>query len=212
MALIAGDIVTRVSVTLNDTSNVRYAVSELLTYISDGQRRVVQLVPAAFSATTQFNLATGSKQTLPGTALRLLDVVRNSTSSGTPGGRPVRQTKSEVLDEENINWHFKPTTTTFVEHFVYEPNKDAKTFYVYPPPATTALWVDIVISKDPPAVTAIGNALSVDPQYHEPIIDYVIARAVSRDAEQADEEDRAEKHMNFFLQGIGFGAKNNVAN
>ena len=71
------DILDRASIILQDNTNVRFPNAELLKFFNDAQREVVLHRPDAKMVNTTLDLATGSKQTLPSSALRLIDVVRN---------------------------------------------------------------------------------------------------------------------------------------
>ena len=55
MAISGSDILSRVRDTLQDTTSVRWTDAELLRYLNDGQREVVNMKPDASALTATFN-------------------------------------------------------------------------------------------------------------------------------------------------------------
>ena len=79
------DVLDRAAIILQDNTNVRFPNEELLKFFNDAQKEVVLHRPDAKMVNTTFDCASGSKQTLPSAALRLIEVIRNV------GGRAVTQ-------------------------------------------------------------------------------------------------------------------------
>lgn len=239
MALTLAQVTTRAADVLQDAANVRWTKAEIARWVSDAQRRVVDLVPAAYIVTVTVPLAITCQQVLPqagtgtvspggatltGTGTHLIDIIRNNKPDGSAPGRPVSKIDRKTLDQEDVNWHSAPANLSqgFVEYFVYEPDNDRANFYVYPKPlvagvdrSATGQGVDIMISGDPPELTTPTNdntALVIDPQFHECVIDYVVARAVSKDGESGNQMQRASAHMANFMTGLGLGPKRSADN
>ena len=85
--LTGANIITRVQDTLQDTTSVRWPEAELLRYINDAQREIVNFRPDSSSKTANMQLATGTLQSLPTEGLRLIKVTRNmSDASGVLQG------------------------------------------------------------------------------------------------------------------------------
>lgn len=201
------DIIDRASRIIQDTSNVRWTKAELLDYFNDAQREVVLHRPDAKTVNENFTCAAASKQTLPAAALRLIDVVRNVD------GRVVTQVSRQVLDEQLPNWHNEPSAgSTYVKHFVYDP-RDPKTFYLYQKPQNT-VQIEIVYSTAPSTVTSSTGdendlsdisttVIGLDDVYSNPLLDYVLFRAYSKDTEYAGNMERAAMHLQNFANSLG---------
>ena len=71
------DILDRASIILQDEAHTRFPNAELLKFFNDAQREVIMHRPDANSVTSTLDCVSGTKQTLPSSALRLLDVHRN---------------------------------------------------------------------------------------------------------------------------------------
>lgn len=179
--MLASEIIDRARIVLNDLDGVRWLDSELLKWINDGQRLIALVRPDASMANTSITLAAGTKQALPADGLRLLDIVRNLNADGS-GGRSVRMIDRDILDTQNFNWHSEAGQAV-VKNFVYD-NRDPKTFYVYPPALNTSR-LEIVYSKNPTDATTAGSTLAVADIYCDPLLNYVLFRAYSKDAEFA---------------------------
>lgn len=62
------NLLLRIEDTLQDTTNVRWSEAELLRYINDAQREIVNLRPEASADHANVQLATGTEQ-----AIQMLD-------------------------------------------------------------------------------------------------------------------------------------------
>ena len=123
MAITAQSIVHRVVDILQDTTSVRWPVSELVRYLNDGQREVVLYRPDATIKSATVECVAGAKQTLPTDGAKLIDVIRNSASAGT--NKAVRMVAREVLDAQIPNW-YGLTGELDVVHFTYDPRGRAE--------------------------------------------------------------------------------------
>ena len=196
------DILGRASIILQDSTNVRFPNDELLKFFNDAQKEVVLHRPDAnMQNVNNFTCAAGSKQTIPTTGLRLVDVIRNV------GGRAITQVDRKILDETLPNWHETTADATRkIEHFIFDP-ADPKHFYVYPK-ATNAFQLEIVYSAAPTDI-AISNfntdttTISVDDVYANSLLDYVLYRAYQKDSEFAGNAQRSMMHYQGFTNALG---------
>tara|TARA_B100001059_G_scaffold65800_2_gene62207 strand:+ start:24321 stop:25001 length:681 start_codon:yes stop_codon:yes gene_type:complete len=196
------DILGRASIILQDSTNVRFPNDELLKFFNDAQKEVVLHRPDAnMQNVNNFTCVAGSKQTIPTTGLRLVDVVRNVA------GRAITQVDRKILDETLPNWHETTADgTRKIEHFIFDP-ADPKHFYVYPK-ATTAFNLEIVYSAAPTDIS-ISNfssdttVISLDDVYANAILDYILYRAYQKDSEFAGNAQRSMMHYQGFTNALG---------
>jgi hypothetical protein len=201
--LTAQNLIDRVNDTLQDSTNVRWPTAELLRYLNDGQREIVLLRPDASVATDAVQLtANETKQSLPAAGIRLLDVIRNMGSTGSAPGISVRLISREVLDAQLPTWHSDPGQAT-VKHFMFD-SRNPKVYYVYPRVhATTPVYVELVYSSSPADVAAANNTITLDDIYANALIDFMLYRAYSKDAEYAANSGYAQQHYQSFLTSLG---------
>lgn len=195
--MLASDIILRAAHLLFDESNVRWTKSELLRYISDGQRQIVLLRPDAGAVTATVTLVAGTKQGIPAsTGIRFLRAMRNMGSGGgeTPG-RAIRECSRVALDNEQPDWH-SDTPTNVIQHYIFD-NIAPQVYYVYPP-AQAGTKVEIVYSAVPPAVTTEGQTLALTDQYINALLDWVMYRCYAKDASYAGNMQRAQAHLEAF--------------
>ena len=206
MAISAQSIVHRVVDILQDTTSVRWPVSELVRYLNDGQREVVLYRPDATIKSATVACVAGAKQTLPNDGAKLIDVIRNSASAGT--NKAVRMVAREVLDAQIPNWYGLSGELDVV-HFTYDP-RDPKTFFVYPPALTTTR-VDITYSAFPTDVSEpaagstyddVSGNLDLPDIYGNVVTDYILYRAYSKDSEYAGNAQRAQAHYGAFANAL----------
>ena len=217
--MLASDVLDRARLLLQDESAVRWLDTEQYRWLTDGQRVIVLVRPDACVANVQITLVAGTKQSLPAGALRLLDVVRNvpvtPTGASTPtSGRAVRLVDREVLDTQNPNWHFaKPALV--IRNYVYD-NRDPLNFYVSPPatapdPRFGSAKLEIIHSKLPAAVVALTDTLTIPDIYMDPLLNYVMFRSYSKDAQFAQNAQLASAYMTTFMAMLGVKTKHDVA-
>jgi hypothetical protein len=206
MAITAQSIIHRVVDILQDTTSVRWPVSELVRYLNDGQREVVLYRPDATIKSATVACDAGPKQTLPDDGAKLIDVIRNSASAGT--NKAVRMVAREVLDAQIPNW-YGLTGELDVVHFTYDP-RDPQTFFVYPPALTTTR-VDITYSAFPTDVSEpaagstyddVSGNLDLPDIYGNVVTDYILYRAYSKDSEYAGNAQRAQAHYGAFANAL----------
>ena len=206
------NILLRVKDTLQDTTSVRWTEAELLRYINDAQREIVNLRPDSSADHANVQLDTGTEQAIPDVGLRLIKVVRNMSAAGgsATGKRAIRIVDREILDSQEPNWH-DPTVsgdaahTTTVKHYVFDED-DPRKYYVYPGVAGNA-YVEIVFSRTPTDLANTSATLYIDDIYANAVIDYVLYRAYMKDAEFAGNQQRASAHYNLFLTSVSSGGQ-----
>lgn len=196
------DVLGRASIILQDSSNVRFPNAELLKFFNDAQKEIILHRPDAnMQSLANHQCIAGSRQTIPTTGLRLIDVVRNQ------GGRAITQVDRKILDETLPNWHETVADATRkIEHFVFDP-ADPKHFYVYPK-GTTSHYLEIVYSAAPTDIaisdfSSDTTVISVDDIYSNAILDYVLYRSYQKDSEFAGNSQRAAMHYSGFSSALG---------
>lgn len=194
------DILDRASIILQDNTNVRFPNDELLKFFNDAQKEVVLHRPDANMNNQSITLVAGSKQSLPSTGLRLIDVVRNVS------GKAVTQVDRQILDETLPNWHETVAGSDGIEHFIYDP-ADPKNFYVYPK-GTDSISLEIVYSSAP-SDQPVGNfdtdtsTITLDDIYANCLLDYILYRAYQKDSEYAGNAQRSMMHYQGFSNALG---------
>jgi len=204
------DIIRRVEDVLQDT-NVRWPRLELQNWINEAYLAVVLLRPDANSKAGAFSCAAGTRQnvttTFP-TALRLLDVTRNLSTGSAK--KVIRFVARPVLDDQLPAWHAE-TETLNIQYYTFDA-RQPKEFFVYPP-AQAGAEVEVVYTAAPGAHalseadldpdTGSAETIKLDDTYMTPIIDWVLYRAYSKDAEYGANEARAAASYQTFNAAIG---------
>jgi hypothetical protein len=214
------DIIRRVEDVLQDT-NIRWPRTELQNWMNESYLAITLARPDANAKTGSFTCAAGTRQTLTKSTndggfpsgLRLLDVTRNLATSS--GYKVIRLVARSVLDDQRPAWHAE-TGTTAIQHFTFDP-RQPKEFFVYPP-ATTAAEIEVVYTDSPGATTLTESQLDpagsdatvilLDDIYMSPMIDWILYRAYSKDAEYGANEQRAQAAYGAFNAALA--TKNQV--
>lgn len=205
--MLASEIISRAQTLLQDAAGTRWTSSELLKWISDGQRVVALVRPDSCATHLALVLAAGTRQVLPAGGLRLLDVVRNLSESGVIG-RSVRMVDRETLDAQDPNWH-KAVSTGSIYNFAYD-DRDPLNFYVYPP-ALPGKKLEIIYVKSPDDVINTTDPISLSDIYAEPLLNYVMFRAYSKDAEYGANAQLATGYYQVFSSLLGIKTSKDFA-
>lgn len=199
MALTAQQIIDRAQRVLVDETSIRWPVSELLDWVNAGQVEIVRIAPDAYTHSEVTQLVAGTRQSAPAAAMRLIDVMRNMGSDGTTPGRAIRPVDRTVLDVQQPDWH-SSTPNAQVLHYTFDM-RDPKNFYVYPPQPDPAGYVELVYAGTPPLLE-LNDPVAIDAVYENALLDYVLYRAFSKDAEYAADGNRAVLHWQAFSDAI----------
>ena len=110
--LTGANLISRIQDSLQDTTGVRWTEAELLRYINDAQREVVNFKPQASADHSNVQLVTGTEQSIPDVALSLIKVVRNMSATGgsATGKKSIRLVDEDILNSIEPDWH-DPTVT-----------------------------------------------------------------------------------------------------
>jgi hypothetical protein len=207
--ILASAIITKARDILQDTSAIRWTDAEALRWLSEGQRYITLQRPDASAVVANITMVAGTKQTLPATAMRLLDVTRNMGVGGATPGAPIRIVDREVLDAQVADWHTKTGVTSF-QHYVYD-QRNPKSFYIYPPASGTSPTVEAIYTVVPAELAAVGNAINIDDIYEPVMLDYLLYRALSKNAEYAGNMERAVMYMQACNGALGVKAQIDIA-
>lgn len=190
---------------LSDEANLRWTLPELMRYLNDGVRRTAILRPDAYTQTVSYPLVAGTRQTIPVEAMRLVDIVRNTSGKQ----RAVRPATREMLDAHNPGW-YAGRQTTEIQHFIYD-HRDPRVFHVYPPAAAGAS-LELVYSYMPDnaeipaagvALEALATVVNAPYEFIAALTHYVLYRAWAKDTETAASGERAAAHLSLFHNELG---------
>ena len=210
MAYTAQAFVQRFMDATNDPTNVRWTTPKVIRYANDGQRDIALYRPDAFTTNTVFTCAVGSKQALPAGATKLLSITRNGDN-----GRVVTPIKRELLDASVPLWH-STTPSALIMHTIYD-ERDPLVFYVYPPATNTATlqmqYANVPVDIATPSsdfLAGVSGNLSVGDLFVNALLDYVLFRAYSEEAEYAGDPVRASAALARYANALGIEIKSTL--
>jgi hypothetical protein len=158
MTITATTIINRVAAQLLDINNVKWSRTQLLDWISVGQRMVVMLQPNATNTIEAVQLVAGTRQRIPSNGWMLLDILRNMGTDGTSPGRAVRLISRKLLDAFDPTWH-SDSQSDPVQNYLFDA-QDQESFFVYPP-STGNNYIEINYSALPTPLTSESQNIFV---------------------------------------------------
>ena len=225
MAIMASSIIERAQTIVQDQTNVRWPLAELLYWLNDGQRELAIFKPDSTAENMVIDLEEGTLQSIGDRGLKLLRMVRNLKSNVggvRVGTRACRLVEREVLDAQHPSWHDPDEFpyTKEVKHFCFEEN-DPTNFYVFPGNNGEGM-VECIVSMSPDDVVLDpGDDVHELPSYTKPItvpdvysnalLDYVLFRAYLKDADYAGNAERSNNHHALFMNSLGAQSQGAVA-
>lgn len=205
----AQTILNKAAIQLTDIANIRWTRAELLSWLNDGMRQIVVIQPSASSTTSVVKLDAGTRQTIPDDGWLLLAIYRNMGTTGTTPGRAIRIVSREILDGFNPNWH-TDTAKAEVRNYIYT-NQDQLAFYVYPPNTGTQ-YVELNYSAQPTDLTSESQVIPIFDIFQSALVDYILFRACSKDAEYAPGLALAQGYLATFTAAIQAKTESEVTN
>jgi len=211
--LTGANLILRIEDALQDSTNVRWPEAELLRYINDAQREIVNFRPEASADHSNVALVVGTEQSIPTTALRLIKVVRNMSAAGSSatGKRAVTLVDMDIINSQDPDWHDPTVTgdaahTTTVKHYMFDED-DARKFYVYPGASTTSTFLEIITSRNPTDLANTSATIYIDDMYGNAIVDFALYKCFMKDAEFAGNMERSQLHYQLFMSSLSGGSQ-----
>lgn len=191
-----GGIVGRAKQVLQETGEgIRWKDSELIGWLNEAYIAVATMRPDAHSVTGSLTLERGARQSLPSDGLIVLDVLSGSD------GRAPRPATRRMLSTMRPGWqNEKPGRR--LEFYVLDPEQP-QDYWLYPP-AEKGSHAEVTYAVTPEQhdtgrlADVSGRPLSVSDRYATALLDFVLYRAFSKDAETQANFQRSQSHYKAF--------------
>lgn len=169
------NLITRFGDLMNDADSVRWTAAERINWINDGQRELVTFKDDANVKTAVMTLTVGARQSLGNTTdcHKILTVRAGGTN------RSVLPCDRSTLDAFSPDWMASANDDP-VKHWM--PDESPTAVWVYPSRLNAGAQMLVTYVAIPPTVTTSDN-LGVRDGYAENILNYMLYRAYSKDAE-----------------------------
>lgn len=201
MTIAVDTVITAARTVLQDPNKVRWTDAELVAWLNGGLRDISTLRPDIMAEYVEVPLTNGLMQELPAACVRIMDVINNTAAPRTA----VVQISRSLLDLQFPNWaSTAPNAVT--KHVIYD-ERIPKRFMVFPP-AVTGHSLLMLCSMVPTEVELVsgtfvlGATISLPTRYTNALIDYVLFRAFSKDAEDENYVARSTAHYNLFKSAL----------
>jgi hypothetical protein len=199
--VLASAIIDKVEILLKDTSNARWAASELLGWLNDAQRAIAILKPDTSVTNASVQLVQGTKQSVPTGGIALIAIRRNMGADGSTVGDAIRVIDMDVLDAAKPDWHSATYENVVVKNYMFD-ERDPTKFYVYPAQTSSPTYVEMVYATNPTEIASVSTAISLDDIYETVLMDYVLFKAYSKDGDIEQAANLAAMHYNAFQNAL----------
>lgn len=204
MAVLISGLIRRAQRILQDVTGTRWDEPELLDWFNDARRELAVVKPTEFAVRMPVTLDAGTLQSLPVGAFQLLRVDCNlvTTTPRLPG-RTVTMVDRRVMNTMHPRWQ-EDEAFPFerqAKHYVYD-DSEPTTFHVFPGSDGTGA-VEVSVAVLPDDVASTTESLGVRDIFANALLDYVLYRAFSKDADYPGNAERAGGHYAAFASAVG---------
>ena len=159
-------------------------------------RAVILARPDAGASLETISCVPGARQVLPDGVIQLLDVICLSDGSA------VRPLSREVLDAQYPEW----LTMKGIPECFISNDLSPRVFWLFPAP-DKEISIDAVVSRIPEAVYVLtqddDTPVPLEDAYVNPLVDWMLFRAFSKDAAGGAESGLAAQHYQSFVEQLG---------
>lgn len=193
----AEELVIKAARALQDSEYVRWSKEELLEWVSEAQIAIAR-TPGTYTKVEFVKLKEGTRQSLPSDGWALCEVIRNVDEDGTPL-TPVKLVTRALLDAAVPTWHMR-AGRLLVENYVYD-ERTPTDFFVYPPSDGEG-HVEIAYMAIPKQITDGEQEMELDDTFMPAILNYVLYRATSKEADFAPGLQSATAFFQSYMQEL----------
>lgn len=203
MTVYVADVLGRVNTQLRDPGFIRWTKPELLEYFNDAVRAVVLSRPDASASVIDFVCVAGVRQQLPDDVYQLIDIVGQTT------GRAVVSADRVTLDTADPMWRVT-TGEPAAEAYLYNPLLPH--YFLLFPGVASGISLNIAVSLYPQEIPleALDEedpvAMPISDIFINPVVDWCLYRAFSKDAPGQD-SNLAKEHLQNYNDAMGVKTK-----
>lgn len=225
-------VLMRIVNILQDATNIRWTADELVMWTNEAMTSTAVLRPDATARRVEVALTGGLYYRVDdllgpesNKALRFMRLIRNTAPESKLGF--IRSASMTAMDAILPTWRSVKASYDIV-NFLTDP-EDHLGFYVYPPapvpdpvgpPIIPAARADMMYSAIPTPIAPVGEGkswldvegmLATETVFDTALVEYVLARAFSKDAEYGGNGQRASMHMSNYQQALAYDAEGSIA-
>lgn len=204
MSRTAQFIISSATTTLQDPDNIRWSVPELLVYLNEGIRELITKRPDANPVKATITPVAGARQQIPAAGVAFIDVLGNATGQQ----RAITKVDVNLVSAINRDWRSSRSYGA-ARHFMFDP-REPRVFDLFPPSSGTGS-IDILYSAFPVDMTSASEAVPVSDQWQNALLNFVLSRAYSKDAEFGGNATAAAAYMGVFNAAIGEQLQSSIA-
>lgn len=184
-------------------SAVRWPAAEALRWLNNGQREIVNRSPRSNTKTGRIAITNAdTRQDLASlgvtTAVQVIDILRNVSSSGTPR-RALTKRDRVWFDDQLPGWHGTATATDAI-HWTYD-DRDPLAFFIYPP-ITNGNKLEIVYAAAPTDLANATDVISLPDIYANALEFFLLFSFYSKDTTYTKSPQMATSYWQLFMDSV----------
>lgn len=182
------DIIDMVVETTRDIDKVSWTDADIIEYVNEAVKVIVQVRPEASSKKDNISSVAGVSQTLPSDAVSLINVLANSD------GTVINEVDVTMKDAFSPGWR-NTTAAAIVKEFF---RRSAPTEFEVWPPLNGIVNLLVEYSYYPADVTAVGDIIGIHNSFQTQLRNYCLYKTFARDSENTPSVHRAAIYLKEF--------------
>lgn len=187
--MIPSDVLSRVRDQLVEATAAFWSDAELYRYMTDAERDINNQLHCYQLSTSVTSVTNTSGYTIPTNCLYIDRITFDTV--------PLKETNFRGQDMMDMPGYGGSVQTGDPTHYY---RMGTNTVYLWPTPQRAAA-IQYVYTAEPTAIATASTEFSIPANFHQPLQDYVLYRAFTKDQDQA----RSEWHKREYMQGIADG-------
>lgn len=199
MTILVSGVLSRVRALANDVAGTRWPDAELLQWVNDGRREMAALMPAVFSVTAKHTvtLVAGNYQEVAVPNAFAITAITHNINSDFTMGAAIRETSRSAVADFKPLWQSDEGLA--VQNW-FRDEISPVAFWVYP--SVPDGLIAVVLRVTPSELTATSDVALPFDQFLTPLVNYVLYRVYSKNAEVAQNAQLAAAHLQLFTAAM----------
>jgi hypothetical protein len=178
-------------------------LTSLVPYFNLAMKLICDTRPEAFTVIINTPLDSGARQSLPPSALSLVDVESILDLNNNPVSSVTKLSK-EQMDRLYPNWYSFPNPTDLPPQYVIDDDRNPFTYYVFPPPpGDTTKSASLICAAYPLEATDETGDFPLDNSYVAATIDFTTAYCLDEQVTIAGAQAKAAALFKRGYQKLG---------
>jgi len=184
--MIVQDILDIIEEQTRDLDNVTWTLDDVVGYINEGVKNIIQRAPQANSKKEMITAVAGIEQSIPNDGVAIINIIATADDDDRVGSI-IHRVDVEQKDSYSPAWRNDRARSIAIEWM----KRSSPTKFLLWPPLSDDTQVYAEYSYYPADLTGAGDLIIIANEYNEPVRLWALYRTFSRDSQDTPSVKRA---------------------